>query len=260
MADCSVTGCIVTHNNMRTIETTLKTLLDNTQGVDFHLYIVDNLSTDGTPDFIRQTYGGDARVEILETHANNGFGAGHNYVLNRLHSEYHVIINPDIILKDDAVTAMAQYMKAHPDIGLLSPRIRFPDGRDQVLGKRNPCVRYLAASRLRGSGEPGKTLREYAMLDCDLSEPCDIENATGCFMMLQTALFQKVGGFDPHYFMYFEDCDLTRTVRLTHRAVYFPDACVYHVWGRESKKNSKLRMIQIRSMLYYFRKWRKADV
>ena len=256
MAVCSVSGCIVTHNNMRTIENTLSTLLDNTKGVDFHLYIVDNLSTDGTPDFIRKQYDSDPRVELLEPHTNNGFGAGHNYVLDRLDSAYHAIINPDIILKDDALTAMVQYMQAHPDIGLLSPRIRFPDGRDQILGKRNPTPKYLAASRLRGKNGPGKLLREYAMLDCDLSVPCDIENATGCFMLLPTKLFQKLGGFDPHYFMYFEDCDLTRTVRKTHRAVYFPDACIYHVWGRESKKNGKLRRIQIQSMLYYFRKWR----
>ena len=95
------------------------------------------------------------------------------------------------------------------------------------------------------------------MLDADLSVPCDIENATGCFMLLRTDLFKRIGGFDTHYFLYFEDSDLTRAVRQTSRAVYYPDACVYHVWGRESKKNSRLRRIQIQSMLYYFRKWRR---
>ena len=257
MEPCRVSGCIVTHNNMRTIEKTLRTLLDCTKGVDFKLYIVDNLSTDGTPDLVREKFGADSRVELLEPHTNHGFGAGHNLVMDRLDSEFHAVINPDVILRDDVLKIMTDYMRANPDIGLLSPRIRFPDGRDQVLGKRNPTVRYLAASRLRGKGEPNAILREYAMLDCDLSKPCDIENATGCFMLLRTDLFRSVGGFDEHFFMYFEDCDLTRTVRQTSRAVYFPDACVYHVWGRDSKKDSRLRRIQIQSMFYYFRKWRR---
>lgn len=256
MAHHFVTGCIVTHNNMRTIEKTVSTLLQSAQNVDFKLYIVDNLSTDGTPQFLHETFGAESRVEILEPHTNHGFGAGHNLILDRLDSDFHAIINPDVILRDDIFTPMTDYMREHPDVGLLSPRIRFPDGRDQVLGKRDPTLPYLASSRLRGKGEPGKLLREYAMLDCDLSAPCEIENATGCFMLLRTDLFRALGGFDPHYFMYFEDCDLTRTVRKTHRVVYYPYACVYHVWGRESKKNSKLRRIQIRSMLYYFRKWR----
>ena len=257
MTDCSVSGCIVTYNNMRTIEQTLSTLLACTRGVDFKLYIVDNASTDGTPQFIRETFGGDPRVEVIERQTNDGFSVGHNFVLDRLTSEFHAVINPDVIIRDDVLEQMASYLRAHPDVGLLSPRIRFPDGRDQVLGKRNPTLRYLVASRLRGKGAPNRLLREYAMLDEDLSAPCDIENATGCFMLLRTDLFQKIGGFDTHYFLYFEDSDLTRTVRRTSRAVYYPHACVYHVWGRESKKNNRLRRIQIRSMFYYFRKWRR---
>lgn len=74
------------------------------------------------------------------------------------------------------------------------------------------------------------------MLDEDGSKPFDIENATGCFMMLRTQLFLEAGGFDEHYFMYFEDCDLTRTVRQRARAVFCPYATVYHVWGRDSKR------------------------
>ena len=257
MTDCSVSGCIVTFNNMRTIDKTLSTLLACTRGVDFKLYIVDNASTDGTPQFIREKFGGDERVEVIERGVNDGFSAGHDFVLDRLTSEFHAVINPDVIVRDDVLEQMASYLREYPDIGLLSPRIRFPDGRDQVLGKRNPCLRYLVASRLRGKGEPNRLLREYAMLDEDLSVPRDIENATGCFMLLRTDLFKEIGGFDTHYFLYFEDSDLTRTVRQTSRAVYYPDACVYHVWGRESKKNSRLRRIQIQSMLYYFRKWRR---
>lgn len=246
-----ITGCIVTYNNMATIDNAVKSLLECT-AASFELFVVDNGSTDGTPEYIEKNY---PSVTVIRTDKNIGFGAGHNFILDKLNSEYHAIINPDIIVKDDVISKMTEYLDENPDIGLLSPEIRFPDGRLQVLGKKNPSLPYLVSSRLRGSGEPSAKLREYAMLDKDLSKPLDIENATGCFMFIRTALFKEIGGFDKRYFMYFEDCDLTREVNRRSRAVYYPEATVYHEWGRESKKNFRLKLIQITSMFNYFAKW-----
>ena len=254
MSQYSVSGCIVTHNNMATIRCTLETLLSNTQGVDFTLFVVDNLSTDGTPELIRREY---PQVEVILSPDNRGFGAGHNTVLDRLTSEFHAIINPDISMDDNVLYKLASFLRENPDIGLVSPRICFPDGREQILGKRNPCLKYLIASRLRRKGSPGKLLREYAMLDADYTRPFDIENATGCFMFLRTELFKQLGGFDERYFMYFEDSDLTRSVRRYARAVYHPFVKVFHVWTRASKKNMRLLLVQIQSMVRYLCKWRK---
>lgn len=250
MASTKVTGCIVTYNNMRTIDDTVRSLLEFTK-LPFTLYTVDNCSTDGTPAHIRKEY---PDVHVIDNNCNSGFGAGHNKMLDIIDSEYHVIINPDIIIRDDVISKMVEYMDANPDIGMLSPCIRFPNGAPQILGKRNPSIPYLVASRLRGK-EPGKLLREYAMLDEDLTKPLDIENASGCFMLIRTSLFKEIGGFDKRYFMYFEDSDLSREVRLRSRVLFYPDAVIYHVWGRESKRNTKLKIIHIKSMAAYFGKW-----
>lgn len=247
-----VTGSIVTFNNMNTIKKTLETLFEFTKDIDFKLYVADNGSTDGTPELIEENF---PQVEVIRTGSNIGFGAGHNRVIEKVDSEYHAVINPDIVMIENAVKKMADYMDENKDIGLLSPRICFPDGRDQILGKKNPHLKYLAASRLR-KDEPSKLLKEYAMLDCDLSKPVEIENATGCFMMFRTDVLKKVGGFDKRYFMYFEDADITRCVRKLARVVYYPYATVSHVWSRESKRNTKLMIIHIQSMLKYYAKWK----
>ena len=245
-----VTGCIVTYNNMKTIGNAIGSLLENTKS-DFELFVVDNGSTDGTPEYIEENF---PAVKVIRSEANLGFGAGHNTVLDKLYSDYHCIINPDIIIRDDVISKMAQYLDEHGDIGMLSPEIRFPDGRLQILGKKLPLPQYLVASRMR-SEEPSKLLREYAMLDKNLNEPVDVQNATGCFMFVRTSLFKKLGGFDSRYFMYFEDCDLTRQINKTDRVVYYPEATVYHEWGRESKRNTKLKIIHIQSMFKYYQKW-----
>ncbi len=250
--DNMVTGSIVTFNNMSTIDKTLQTLFEYTKDIDFKLYVVDNASTDGTADYIKKNF---PEVEVLEQKKNIGFGAGHNIVIKNVNSEYHTVINPDIVFVENAIKKMADYMDENKDIGLLSPRICFPDGRDQILGKRNPHFKYLVASRLRREST-NDLLAEYAMLDKGLTEPFDIENATGCFMMLRTSVLKQIGGFDERYFMYFEDADITRELKKVSRAVYYPEVVVSHVWNRDSKRNIKLMAIHIHSMLKYYLKWK----
>ncbi len=247
-----VTGSIVTYNNMSTIDTALKTLFEFTKDIDFKLYVVDNNSTDGTVEHIKSNY---PQVEVIALDQNLGFGAGHNVAIKQIESDYHTIINPDIVLIENSIKKMVEYLEENKDIGLLSPKICFPNGKEQILGKKVPHFKYILASRLRGD-EPGKLLKEYAMLDCDLSKPTDIENATGCFMMFRTSALKKVGGFDERYFMYFEDADITREVKKFARVVYYPGTVVSHVWNRDSKHNYKLLAIHIHSMFKYYWKWK----
>ena len=91
-----ITGCIVTYNNMKSIKNTIDSVLKYTDSDKFRLYVVDNGSSDGTPEFIRENY---PEVCLIETNTNSGFGAGHNVVLPMLESEYHIVINPDIIIE-----------------------------------------------------------------------------------------------------------------------------------------------------------------
>ena len=247
-----VTGSIVTYNNMSTIDETLKTLYEYTKDIDFKLYVVDNNSTDGTVEHIKENY---PQVEVVALNENIVFGAGHNKAVRMVDSDYHVIINPDIVFVENSIKKMVDYLENNVDIGVLSPKICFPDGREQILGKKDPHFKYILASRLRGD-EPGTLLKKYAMLDCDLTKPIDIENASGCFMVFRTSILKKIDGFDERYFMYFEDADITRKARKYSRVVYYPEAVVSHVWNRDSKHNFKLLAIHIHSMLKYYWKWK----
>ena len=128
----TVTGCIVTYNNIATIDNAVSSLLNCTEA-DFRLFIVDNGSTDGTPEHIEKNY---PLVRVIRSGGNIGFGAGHNLVLDMLDSDYHAIINPDISVRDDVISALASFLDSNPEVGLVSPEVRFPDGRPQILGKK----------------------------------------------------------------------------------------------------------------------------
>lgn len=259
MQSNSVTGCIVTHNNSRCINAAVRELLRHTKGVDFTLYVVDNASTDGTVEQLRAEFPEDKfpQLKIIETGKNLGFGAGHNVVLPKLDSDYHIVINPDILLRENIVLKMAEYMNEHENIGILAPAILSMDGSPQILGKRQPNLKYLFASRFREDGdEPGKILKEYAMLENGAhTEPYEVENASGCFMFFRTDVFREIGGFDERYFMYFEDADIARTVNEKYKVVSHPGISVYHAWERSSKKDYRLLAIHVKSMFSYFLKW-----
>ncbi len=253
MDNYTVSGCIVTYNSKDKISATLTSVLENTKGVPFTLYIVDNNSTDGTADFIRKAF---PDVVVVEPKSNDGFGAGHNKVLPFLTSKYHVVINPDILLRDDVITELCRYADGDENVGLLSPDVRYEDGSKQYLAKKDPTVRYLGAHRFYNKNRPlGKLMREYCMLDMPEDKPYPITNATGCFMFFRTELFREIGGFDERFFMYLEDCDITRRAAKKSKVLHYPMATVYHLWERESKTNKKLLLIHIMSILKYFLKW-----
>ena len=254
-------GCIVTYNAVSSerkkqlLFDAIEKLTAFSKQVDFTLYVVDNASPDGTAEAVADYFADNARVKVIANTENKGFGKAHNQALALAESEYHFVINPDIIIKDDVIGEMCRFMEQKPACGMVSPDIRFPDGRVQVLAKRNPKLKYLIASRMASDREHNKHLREYAMLDADLSVPQKIENCSGCFFGIRTALMRKLGGFDDRYFMYFEDFDLARTVAQTAEIWYDPQAVVYHERGRDSKRNMKLMFIHIASTLKYFLKW-----
>lgn len=252
MEKIKVSGCIVTYNAKDKISATIESVLEKTVGVDFTLYVVDNASSDGTAEFIKEKY---PDVIVIESGENSGFGAGHNKVIPFLESDYHAVINPDILLKDDVLTELAEYAEKDSEIGLLSPQIRFEDGRLQMLAKRNPTVRYLGGHWFHKGDEPDRLMTEYCMLDMPDDEPFEITNATGCFMFFRTSVFRQLGGFDERFFMYLEDCDIARRVSEKYKALHYPMATVYHLWERESKRNKKLLLIHIQSIIKYFLKW-----
>ncbi len=217
------------------------------------LYLVDNASPDGAMDAL-EAGGLPPDTTVLRLPQNRGFGAGHNACLALLASRYHAVINPDIVLRDDAVARMAAWMDEHPDVAITTPQLLFPDGRPQYTAKRRPAVLPLLARQL-GGGLLKKQEDHYLMLDEDLSQPQNVEFCSGSFFVIRTEVLRAIGGFDEGYFMYVEDADITRKALQHGRAVFLPQVAVVHEWQRAAHRKPRQFFWQLRSMLRYFRKW-----
>lgn len=256
-----MSACIVAYCDYEEVCAAVRSVLTHTPAADFRLFVVDNASPDGCGARLAAEDFGDARVTVRCLPENVGFGKGHNSVLPDLAamgSEVHFILNPDILLQDGVLAGMAAWMRDHPQAVMATPQLFFPDGRRQDLPRRKPTPWLLLARQLAERFPRGvfaKANDHYLMRDEDLSQARRIEFCTGSFMAVRTDVLKKIGGFDPAYFMYVEDADLTQKVLREGTVWLAPQFTAVHAWHRAPMRDAGKFKMQLVSMGRYFRKW-----
>lgn len=251
----TITASIVTYNSGDEILVVLDSLVR--AGLNqSNIYVVDNASSDNTVSIIKEHFDG---VKIFESKTNLGYGGGHNLAINNIESDYHIIVNPDIMLEANSLEEMINFMNSNTDVVLLSPKVLNTDMTVQHLPKRKPTFKFCVCGRLPFKSAK-KVRNHYTMADLDIQEPLEIDFCTGCFMFCRTSVLKEVRGFDERYFMYFEDADLTLKMKQFGKTIYYPSAYVVHKWKRESKTNKKLLRIHIESMFKFLKKWKKYGI
>lgn len=182
-------------------------------------------------------------AELIHGHGNVGYGRANNLVLDRLDSDCHLVMNPDVELDRDALCEAIAAMRSDAAIGLVAPSATGSAGERQYLCKRYPSVwvlflRGFAPAFLRARFSAA--LDHYEMRDLRADQPyAPIPLASGCFMLVRTAQFRKLGGFDPRFFMYFEDYDLSLRVGRESKVAYVPQARIVHHGGEASRKGPR---------------------
>lgn len=244
---------IVTYNNELIIENTINSIIHNIpKSYDYMLYIIDNNSTDKTIDIVKGLKG---NLYTIENKHNRGFGYGHNIVINQIDSDFHLVVNPDIIIENqDQIEKIIEYMITNIDVGLVSPLIVNPDYSVQHLCKKNPTVLDMLIRRISPSLLKQRQ-DSYTMKETGYNKIMKIEYATGCFMVFRSDIFRQIKGFDDSFFMYLEDADITRRVNEISSSYFFPEARVIHMWKRDGHKKLKYSLITLKSMSVYFKKW-----
>jgi GT2 family glycosyltransferase len=258
---------------LSTLEDTLKSIvlaLDharaNIENLQTKLVVVDNGSIlSQLKGLVSNSVGKKKHCwTVLGTGGNIGYGAAHNLVILNEQSDYHLVINPDVEVIEDAFTKAINYMQYHHEVGLLSPYSQNPEGYKQYLWKRYPTVLDLF---LRGFAPRfikrvfATRMQEYEMR-WDLEDQALSQNvmASGCFMFVRYSVLSEVKGFSPDFFVYFEDFDLS--IRIAERAniAYVSDVRIVHGGGNASKKGLKHIIMFAKSAYVFYHKhgWRWA--
>jgi GT2 family glycosyltransferase len=196
------------------------------------------------------------RVEVIHGHGNVGYGRANNLALARLASDVHLVMNPDVALEAGAIVAALEAMREDAHIGAVAPAVRGPSGERQYLCKRYPSLWVLF---LRGFAPAYMRSRFSAAIDrYEMRDiPADhafapVPLASGCFMLLRTGLFARLGGFDPRFFMYFEDYDLSLRIGREAKVAYVPGVRIVHHGGDASRKGARHVAWFVRSAWRFF--------
>lgn len=203
-----------------------------------------------------ESYGG----EYIYIGRNIGFGAGHNLALKKHlgKAKYQLVINPDITFESNVLNSLYCFMDQHPNVGLVMPRILYPDGSEQRLCKQLPSPLDLVARRFLGkwgSSLLASQRARYELRHLDMERIRQVPCLSGCFMFLRSSVLREIGFFDERYFMYMEDFDLCRRIGAEYRTVYYPKVYVTHCYGKGSYISPRLLIYHLQSGFRYFQKW-----
>ncbi|MEY2963060.1 MAG: hypothetical protein RL754_321 [Bacteroidota bacterium] len=230
---------IVNYNVKAFLSQCLDSIYASKTDFSYEVIVVDNASSDGSEDFISSHF---PKVRWLANSTNVGFGRANNQGFDAARGTYTLILNPDTVLREDTIEKTLTYMHAHPEVGGLG--IKGIDGSGNFLpeskrGLPTPLVALWKITGLSRIFPKSKIFARYHLGHLDPDKNHRVEILVGCFMLIPTNLLRAVGGFDPRYFMYGEDIDLSYELLKTGKENhYFAESEIIHYKGESTKRGS----------------------
>ncbi len=207
-------------------------------GLAGRVIVVDNASTDGSVEMVRRDF---PEVALLALEENRGFAAACNAALapTPLGVGVRVLLNADVELEAETIPLLLSYLEAHPEVGVVGPQLRSPDGTVQSSRRRFPTVGTLFwESTLLEECFPGNPwVQRYRMQDRPDDVEQEVDWLVGACLMVRAEAVAQAGLLDEGYFLYFEELEwLQRIRRAGWRVVYLPSARAIHYGGRSTEQ------------------------
>jgi N-acetylglucosaminyl-diphospho-decaprenol L-rhamnosyltransferase len=201
----------------------------------YEVLIVDNGPTDGASERVAADF---AEARVLRSGGNIGYGRAANLGASQVGTDWLVVANDDLAWQPGAVDALVGAVERWPDAGVLGPAILTPDGSLYPSARALPSLGRGIGHALCGWWWPGNPWTRAYRQERGTPTERDVGWLSGSCLLLRAAAFDAVGGFDPSYFMYFEDLDLCERIgRAGWRNVYVPDAVVAHIGGLSTNEH-----------------------
>lgn len=201
--------------------------------------------------------GGRARLEMIRGQGNVGYGRANNLALAKSAARYHLVLNPDVEIDEDALAEALEFMEQNPAVGLLAPQARQSSGEPLYLCKAYPAVldflvRGFAPRWLVNVFR--QRIERYELRHLvTAGQPVDVPLVSGCFMFFRKSVLDQVGGFAPQYFLYLEDFDLSLRAGKVAKVAYVPAVRIVHHGGNAARKGLRHVRFFCSSALRFYR-------
>jgi GT2 family glycosyltransferase len=259
-ADLSV--CIVTYQACGLLRDCLHSLYKNASGLDLEAIVVDNGSTDGVAEMLRQEF---PQVQLIENPANAGYTRPMNQSLRAATGRYLLQLNPDTLILPGALEALLAFIEVHPEAGICGPKVL---NRDRTLQK--PCRRgeprplavisyFTGLSRLFPRS---RLFGGYLLNYLDEDQLHEVAGVSGSCMLVRRETVTEIGYLDERFFAYQEDADYCfRARQAGWKVFYVPQAQIVHYGGQGGSRVEPYRSIWEwhRSYFLFYRKHLAKD-
>ncbi len=240
--------------DVKMLDRAIQSFLDTKLNVE--IILVDNSPT----DVLRKQWRSH-RITYIFNDRNLGFAAGHNVGIRHSFdrgTKYNLVLNPDIYFEYGVLESLFEYMEDNREVGLILPKVLYPDGSIQYLYRLLPTPADLFVRRFFPfpfSLLFKKQSERYQLKNMDLDKIQEVPYLSGCFMFLRNEILRETGLFDEQFFLYMDDVDLSRRVGTKSKNIYYPHVTVYHEHMKTSYKSFKFLKHHLKSASRYFNKW-----
>jgi N-acetylglucosaminyl-diphospho-decaprenol L-rhamnosyltransferase len=252
---------IVSYRTPDLLRRCLAGLAQQRSGFDLQVTVVDNASGDGSPDMVAREF---PWVRLISNDRNVGFGAAHNQALRAMTARHFLVLNSDTEPHAAALPALVTYLDQHPDVAVVGPKLRYPDGSTQPSRRRFPSAvtLFMESTQVQRFWPDNAVLRNYYILDRDDETEQDVDWLVGACLCVRASATRQVGLFDERFFLYSEEIDWCRRFRQAGwRIVYLPTAEVLHHEGASTGIDLVSRDRQFQTgKLRYAAKWHGSFV
>ncbi len=219
------------------------------------IWVVDNGSSDGSQDMLREDF---PDVGLVASEENLGFTRANNVGIERCRGRYIMLLNPDTEVSEDALSTLVDYLDESPDVGIVGPKIFDSDGEVQPSRRRFPTygTAFVESTVLQQWFPRNRALARYYMWDKPDDMVQDVDWLEGACLVVRREVVEAVGGLDERFFMYSEELDWCQRVKEAGwRVVYLPTARIVHHGGKSSEQVAAAKHIHFqRSKIAYYAK------
>ncbi len=254
----TVSVITVTWNSKEFILSQIASVRAARKNIQIEQIIVDNASSDGTVEAIREKF---PDVVVIANTENKGFSAANNQGVAVSKGEYLLFLNPDMRLESGSLDMMTDWMNRNSNVGIASPKLVNEEGiiNEDASPRRFPRVWEQIALILKLPHLLPHVLDRYHLKGFNFDMEQDVDSVRGSCMFMRREVVEKLGwAWDPRFFIWYEDVDICREAkRLGYRVVHTPIITAVDYIGQSFKKRTTVwKQKQFTgSMLIYFKKW-----
>lgn len=229
---------IVNYNVKYYLEQCLESVLRSASGLQVEIFVVDNLSTDGSVAYLRERFPG---VCFIENKENVGFAKANNQAIRLSSGKYVLLLNPDTIVTEHTFSDFLSFMESHPEAGAVGAYMLRTDGTfapESRRGLPTPFVAFCKMTGLTSLFPYSRIFGRYYMRYLNEREVNEIEVVSGACMLLRREALDKAGLLDEDFFMYGEDIDISYRILKCGYRNYFIPTRLLHYKGESTEKSS----------------------